>query len=291
MNYYDQIMLEYYRVLNNAWNQKLKESARIAIKMLSDMPKSEKVSNEHLRKLMEVVSNQLGDEFSAEVMKETKAYTSRCLRLGLNDVQVQVPANTSIGIYGIADNHLASQIQKQNLFWIGNHFDADIQKGFMESLTKAIQEGYTKEMLADLFKQQFGEIAQKSVYYWQGLAEHTALRIREFGRLEGYKKANARYYKLIIILDDRTSDICRALAAQDKVYPLNDALEVRDNLMALDTKSGSLDDAREYIKALAPWVKEDQIVYDKEDNPIGVSGTHTPFPPFHWKCRTTTEMA
>ncbi len=290
MNYYDQIMLEYYRVLNNAWNQKLKESARIAIKMLSDMPKSEKVSNEHLRKLMEIVSNQLGDEFSAEVMKETKTYTSRCLRLGLNDVQVQVPVNTSIGLYGIADNHLASQIQKQNLFWIGNHFDADIQKGFTESLTKAIQEGYTKEMLADLFKQQFGDIAQKSVYYWQGLAEHTALRIREFGRLEGYKKANARYYKLIIILDDRTSDICRALAAQDRVYPLNDALEVRDNLMALDTKSGSLDDAREYIKALAPWVKEDQIVYDKEENPIGVSGNHTPFPPFHWKCRTTTQI-
>ena len=283
-------MLEYYRVLNNAWNQKLKESARIAIKMLSDMPKSEKVSNEHLRKLMEIVSNQLGDEFSAEVMKETKAYTSRCLRLGLNDVQVQIPVNTSIGLYGIADNHLASQIQKQNLFWIGNHFDADIQKGFTESLTKAIQEGYTKEMLADLFKQQFGDIAQKSVYYWQGLAEHTALRIREFGRLEGYRKANARYYKLIIILDDRTSDICRALAAQDKIYPLNDALEVRDNLMALDTKSGSLDDAREYIKALAPWVKEDQIVYDREENPIGVSGTHTPFPPFHWRCRTTTEI-
>ncbi len=47
--------------------------------------------------------------------------------------------------------------------------------------------------------------------------------------------------------DERTSDICRALASQDKVYPLNDAIEVMDNLMALDTKSNSLDDARETI--------------------------------------------
>jgi hypothetical protein len=126
--------------------------------------------------------------------------------------------------------------------------------------------------------------------YWQGLAEHTALRIREFGRLQGYKKANARYYKLVVILDDRTSDICRALAAQDKLYPLNDALEVMDNLMALDTKSNSLDDAQEYIKALAPWIKDDQIEYDSEMNPVGVSGAHTPFPPFHWKCRTTSSI-
>jgi len=78
------------------------------------------------------------------------------------------------------------------------------------------------------------------------------------------------------------------LAAQDKTYPLNDAIEVMDNLMALDTKSNSLDDAREYIKALAPWVSNDQIVYNSSDEPIGVSGSHTPFPPFHWKCRTST---
>lgn len=55
-----------------------------------------------------------------------------------------------------------------------------------------------------------------------------------------------------------------------------------DNQIALDTKSNSLNDAREYIKALAPWIKDDQIEYDSDMNPIGVSGTHTPFPPFYW---------
>jgi len=50
------------------------------------------------------------------------------------------------------------------------------------------------------------------------------------------------------------------------------------------------DDAREYIKALAPWIKDDQIEYDSEMNPVSVSGAHTPFPPFHWKCRTGTSL-
>lgn|GEM_PF-3700477 len=95
---------------------------------------------------------------------------------------------------------------------------------------------------------------------------------------------------IINIMDDPTSDICRALAAQEKVYPLNDATEVMDNLMAMETKSNSLDDAREYIKAIAPWVSNDQRVYNNDDEPIGVSGVHTPFPQFHWKCRTTTTL-
>ncbi|MDD2300466.1 MAG: hypothetical protein PHU69_12625 [Fermentimonas sp.] len=88
------------------------------------------------------------------------------------------------------------------MFWIGNHFEADVRQNFADVISNAIQQGYTKEMLAN--------------------------------------------------------------------------------------KSNSLDDARDYIKALAPWINDDQIEYDSDMNPVGVSGAHTPFPPFHWKCRTVT---
>ena len=288
MNYYDQLMLEYYRVLNNAWKTEIRDAARLAIQMLSDMPKAEKINKDSIDKLMGIINTQLGDDFAALVNEPTKAIIDRCVRLGLRDTQVQAPIKTSIGLWGIEDQHLSSTIQKQQLFWIGNHFEADIRQSFADTLSKAIEQGYTKEMLADTLEDQFNDLANRSSHYWQGLAEHTALRIREFGRLQGYKKTKAKYYKLLVILDDHTSDICRALAAQDKIYPLNDALEVMDKLMALDTKSNSLDDAREYIRALAPWVKDDQIEYDSGMNPVGISGAHTPFPPFHWKCRTTT---
>ncbi|MCB5277779.1 MAG: hypothetical protein LHW62_08825 [Candidatus Cloacimonetes bacterium] len=191
---------------------------------------------------------------------------------------------------GFWGESLITDLPETALFRIGNHFEADVRQNFVDTLSKAIEQDYAKKMLADTLKDQFNDLANRSSRYRLGLAEHTALRIREFGRLQGYKKAKARFYKLVVIPDDRTSDICRALAAQDKVYPLNDAIEVMDNLMALDTKSNSLDDAREYIKALAPWIKDDQIEYDSEMNPVGVSGVHTPFPPFHWKCRTSTTI-
>ena len=191
---------------------------------------------------------------------------------------------------GFWGESLITDLPETALFRIGNHFEADVRQNFVDTLSKAIEQDYAKKMLADTLKDQFNDLANRSSRYRLGLAEHTALRIREFGRLQGYKKSKARYYKLVVILDDRTSDICRALAAQDKTYPLNDAIEVMDNLMALDTKSNSLDDARDYIKALAPWIKDDQIEYDSEMNPVGVSGVHTPFPPFHWKCRTSTTI-
>jgi hypothetical protein len=255
-------MLEYYRVLNNVWKTEIKDTARLAIQMLSDMPRSEKLNKGSIDKLMSIINTQLGDDFAALVSEPTKAIIDRCVRLGLKDVQVQAPTKTSIGFWGIEDQHLSSTIQKQQLFWIGNHFETDVRQNFADTLSKTIEQGYTKEMLADTLKDQFNDIANRSSHYWQGLAEHTALRIREFGRLQGYKKAKARYYKLVVILDDHTSDICRVLAAQDKIYPLNDALEVIDNLMAFDIKSNSLDDARDNIKTLASWIKNDQIEYD-----------------------------
>ena len=56
---------------------------------------------------------------------------------------------------------------------IWNHFEADVRQNFADTLSKAIEQGYTKEMLADTLKDQFNDLANRSSNYWQGLAEHT----------------------------------------------------------------------------------------------------------------------
>ncbi len=109
-------MLEYYRVLNNAWKTEVKDAAYLAIQMLSDMPKSEKLNKNQIVKMMDIINSQLGDDFASLVNDPTKAYIDRCIRLGLIDTQVSVPVKTSIGLWGIEDQHLSSTIQKQQLF-------------------------------------------------------------------------------------------------------------------------------------------------------------------------------
>lgn len=290
MNYFDRMMLEYYQILNNAWKREIREAARSAIGLLTEMPKAERVDKRKVDLLLEVINQNLGDDFMMAVSSETKAFAERSLRLGIQDVKAQAKARISIGLWGIEEQALVAQVEKQNLFWIGQHFGADISQDFRDTLTKAIEQGYTKEMLADALRESFRDLGEKGSYYWQGLAEHTALRVREFGRISGYEKAGAKGYTLVNPMDNRTSEICWALVSQGKVYPLDTALEVRDNLMTIDVNKEGLEEAREQIKALAPWVKESQIERDKEGNPVGVSGAHTPFPPFHWKCRTQTEI-
>ena len=101
MNYYDQLKLEYYRVLNNAWKTEIKDAARLAIQILSDMPRSEKLNKGSIYKLMSIINTKLGDDFAALVNEPTKAIIDRCVRLGLKDVQVQAPTKASIGLWGI----------------------------------------------------------------------------------------------------------------------------------------------------------------------------------------------
>lgn len=297
MEYFDKLMLDFYRVLNNAWTKEIKEACYFSIKCLSSIPKAERINKKHIDDIIEVIKANLGDDFMAEVASDNKTFIKRCVMLGINDTKamidsghIKIPTGISIGLYGLKEQRLVDALSKQNLHWIGKHFSDDISQKFKETLKNAIESGYTRKMLTEKLQEQFQDLTDKSSHYWQGLAEHTALKVREFARLEGYQKAGVKYYKLVVILDERTSDICRALAKEDKLYPLDTAIEIRDNLMALDPNKHSLDTVRDYIKAIAPWISESQIVRDNQNNPIGVSGTHTPFPPFHWKCRTTTEI-
>ncbi|MDD3300857.1 MAG: hypothetical protein PHV91_08555 [Bacteroidales bacterium] len=60
MNYYDKLMLEYYRVLNNAWKTEIRDASRLAIQMMSDMPRAEKINQDSIDKLMSIINTQLG---------------------------------------------------------------------------------------------------------------------------------------------------------------------------------------------------------------------------------------
>jgi len=294
---YENLMFQYYLVLNNAWKEEIKDAARDAIKYLSDLPVHQKINDRFVEDLAVVINQNLGNDFAAAVAKPTKVFLEKSLKYGLADVLYELPSSggspfrteISIGLYGAKEAKLVSQIQQQHLFWIGQHFNTDIRNKFTKTLTDYVQSGMSKGQLADKLMEQFRDL-NKSQVYWQGMAEHTSLRVRQFGRLEGYRKAGAKYYKLRNPMDQKTSDICRALVSENKLYPLDQAIEVRDKLLSISPEIIGLERAREHIKALAPWVDEKNIIYDEEGNPTGVSGAHTPFPPFHWKCRTETRI-
>lgn len=44
---------------------------------------------------------------------------------------------------------------------------------FLDTLSKAIVQGFAKEMMADTLKQQLRDIAEGSFHYWHGIAYRT----------------------------------------------------------------------------------------------------------------------
>jgi SPP1 gp7 family putative phage head morphogenesis protein len=154
-------------------------------------------------------------------------------------------------------------------------------------LTQSIENKWTKSTLASELQTHFSDLIKGGKPYFEGLAEHTSLRVREFARLTNYQKCGAKYYQIVAVLDDRTSDICRAL--DGKIFPLNVAIDTM-NAMFQVADMNDIDDAKAHLKRLAPFVSEKQIEYNDQDEPVGIHGSHTPFPPFHWRCRTRTIM-
>jgi hypothetical protein len=82
--------------------------------------------------------------------------------------------------------------------------------GILIDLTEQVVvagQGYVKEMMADALKTQFADLAEKSVSYWQSLVEHTALRVREFGRLQGLDQGLLQNILGVVRVPNQTSDL------------------------------------------------------------------------------------
>ena len=281
MGYFDQLMLQYYQVLNNAWKKEVKEAATIAIKALAETPAAERINKKRINTIIQVINSNLSDDFRATIAKDTKTFIEKSVKLGLADAGKQAQKmGVSIGLYGIQEQKLTNIITKQNNFWVSQHWSNDLSAKFKAALINSIDQGVTRNELATQMQDMFKDL-NKSSSYWQGFAKHTALRIREFGRLQGYQKAGAKGYRLIVTVDDRTSPICLALHAEAKIYPLNEAIDTMNNLLSLNPDTLSIDAMKSKTKELAPWVSEKDIEY-QNGIPVGVPAEHTPFPPFHW---------
>lgn len=111
------------KILNNAWKKEVRESAKFVIKALSNIPKHERIKEKHIDDIVEIINQNLGVDFQAEVTKPTKAFIQRSIQLGLNDAPRQAQSNIGIGLYELSEHKLSNIITKQNSFWVGNHFD------------------------------------------------------------------------------------------------------------------------------------------------------------------------
>ena len=277
--YFDRLMNEYYSVLINAWDESVKSAAREAIKELVKLDDDQRADEKFLKDLEYNIKQRLSVDFANKLDSKVKVFAEISYKIAAQEDQFK---NVKIS-FGPADSKNIDLIKQQQVFWLKEHYGGSTSEKLQAILQTSIGENWNTIKLAEKLKGNFGEMVKQSDVYFQGLAEHTGLRVREFGRLNNYKRLGVTHYKIIAVIDERTSEICRYL--NGKIFPVTPALQKMDAMFEVHDDE-TVNETKDRLKRLAPFVKD-------KDIPALSSGEmelESLFPPFHWRCRSRTVM-
>jgi hypothetical protein len=179
--------------------------------------------------------------------------------------------------FGLADLDSLAVLERGNLFWTGQHWNSFTHEKFQTILKEYFESGLTREALAARMAEDFGHLRKRGAHYWNLLADHTATKTREIGRVTGYERARIEEVVVRARLDARTTRICRSL--HGKVISVRVLREQTDR----------------YLKAVAEMnpgeaKKVWPMMGDKEAEKIesGAVPSNIGSPPYHFRCRTIT---
>jgi len=183
----------------------------------------------------------------------------------------------------LPDSKSLEILDRNTRFWIGSHYNDNIQEGFRAVLQDYFEGGYNRRDLAELMKTHFRTLGDKGSAYWDLLADHTVTKTREIGRVSGYEKAGIEVVRVKARLDSKTSETCRRL--HGTVIAVMDLRRQVEQYMAA-CESGS----KEKIKAAWPWWSDAQAENLTSQNAINrqVARGKIGLPPYHARCRTIT---
>lgn len=162
------------------------------------------------------------------------------------------------------------------------------------------QDEITSRLATDITLRQLGRARS----YWEVVATAFSNTARTSTQINSFAQAGVTTYRLVAVIDDRTTDFCRYM--DGRVFTVSSAAKLQNQA----ERSGSADE----LKQLKPWVsrgREDGRSFffyekagkrvrvaeaDEEGNFIGGLDTEALedagllLPPFHARCRTTCEV-
>ena len=147
-----------------------------------------------------------------------------------------------------------------------------------KALIDYYEQGLSRQQITQRFAQDFAGLTKRNQHYWEVLADHTATRTREIGRVGAYQAADMKYVQVRAHLDARTTEICRKM--HGKIIPIANLVKQRDDYLDAVNQ-------QDQVAAKAVWRMWKET--DKLDSISGkVLPSDTAMPPYHFNCRTIT---
>ncbi|MCB1154190.1 hypothetical protein KDL45_11110, partial [bacterium] len=172
----------------------------------------------------------------------------------------------------VRDERAIRIIADHDLIWIKDHVDDDLMPKFREITTNVMREGYSRRNLAEALADGLGEAVDADAEYWSDLADHTATKAREIGRISGFEEAGIEKARVVAIIDGRTSAMCQTM--NGRVIELTHLARQRDNILA----ATSADE----LKSAMAWP-------NTYTGPTSALPQNVGIPPYHYRCRSTLQ--
>ncbi len=191
-----------------------------------------------------------------------------------------------------ADLAAIKELSKQQLWWIGDHWDNNLSR----IITATVQE---ESLVTGLGREQVGKIlkgivkgsvrgvsvpgtfAGSTEQYFQMLSATVRTRASAFGALTSMRDAGFSTYKIVAVMDERTSEQCRLM--HNKVFKVSDGMGHMNRSLKVTDPDG--------YKAVAGWKSAsaiEQIIGSGDANSqrMNLAASGLALPPYHARCRT-----
>ncbi len=180
------------------------------------------------------------------------------------------------------DEEALNTMKKYAFFWLKNNQSETIQQVMKERFEEYFEKGLTLNQLAEKLEEDLNDILRERKHYWKTVATHWAGTFHNIGTVESYQRAGIQYAKVVAVLDERTTRICRRMHGKIiKVAALVEEKErVINNLKRKRREFKPLVEEKDWERFKKITLKTNEDFYKNKNIPK--------LPPYHFGCRTTT---
>ena len=164
----------------------------------------------------------------------------------------------------------AIEAMRKGFYWMGKEYNERLQNRLKDIIERVFKAEIANEEVGSALKEEFGSIINADESYFKGVADHIALQAQNVATITQGQKYGVEYYKILAIMDAKTSQICRSM--HGRIIPAAHLEAQAEKILNANSLASK--------KAAAAWRSEAYLgKSDKMDSNFGL-------PPYHFRCRT-----
>lgn len=190
----------------------------------------------------------------------------------------------------LADAGAVKALNKQQLFWIGEHYEKNVSKGIAEVTRGVIVEAGGDRVkagraMAEKVADQLSHVRTpdgfrgSSKQYFEGLVANAATVARAHSQMRSFLDIGITKYTIVNPLDERTCPVCQHM--DGKVFSISDGAKQMGAELRAKNPAG--------VRAAHPWLGAGKI--KKLTSASALAGAGQALPPFHFRCRCTVDIS